>query len=106
MKQERIHYADVMALGFTSQLVKDDVYFNEYGFDYCIINKNLTPLIYLDWAKETGLCEMCRIDNEQDACIVKRLAIRDLYHLKEIVNFFSDEKYYAEKQNDCLYNAC
>ena len=101
MKQERIHYADVMALGFTSQLVNDDVYFNEYGFDYCIINKNLTPLIYLDWAKETGLCEMCRIDNEQDARIVKRLAIRDLYHLKEIVHFFSDEK-----QNDCSHNAC
>lgn len=101
MKQERIHYADVMALGFTSQLVKDDVYFNEYGFDYCIINKNLTPLIYLDWAKETGLCEMCRMDNEQDARIVKRLAIRDLDHLKEIVHFFSDEK-----QNDCSHNAC
>jgi predicted ATPase with chaperone activity len=106
MKQERMHYADVMALGFTSELVKDTVYFNEYGFDYCIINKNLTPLIYLDWAKETQLCVMCRINNEQDTKIVKRLPIRDLDHLKEIVNFFSDEKFYPEKQNDCIYNAC
>jgi len=91
MKQERIKYSEIMSLGFTEEVMDDKVYFNEYGFDWCIITKELTKKIYLDWAKETQLCEMVRIDNQKNWNIIKRLAIKDFAHLKEIVDFYSDE---------------
>lgn len=91
MKQEKIKYSEVIALGFNEDVQSDKVYFDIYGFNYCIITKDLTDNIYLDWAKETQLCEMIRIDNTEDCNIKARLPIRNLKHLEEIVNFFSDE---------------
>lgn len=91
MEQEKIKYSEVIDLGFTEEVQSDNVYFNEYGFDYCIITKDLTKNIYLDWAKETQLCKMVRIDSPKHCNIKAELPIRNLDHLKEIINFFSDE---------------
>lgn len=91
MKQEKIKYSEVIALGFTEEVHSDKVYFNEYGFDYCTITKDLTKKIYLDWAKETQLCKMVRIDSPKHCNIKAELPIWNLEHLKEIINFFSDE---------------
>lgn len=92
MEQEKIKYSEVIALGFTEDdMQSDEVYFNEYGYNYCIITKELTKKIYLDWAKETQLCEMVRIDNTKHCNVKAELPIRNLEHLKEIINFFSDE---------------
>ena len=89
MGRQKIKYSEIMALGFTETKVDDPVYFNDHGFAYCIITKDLTDKVYLDWAKETQSCLMVRTDGD---CNVKAtLPIRDLAHLKEIVNFFSDE---------------
>lgn len=91
MKQEKIKYREIIALGFREDVQNDQVYFEEYGFDYCIITKELTKKIYLEWAKETQLCKMVRIDNPKHCNIKAELPIRNLEHLKEIIKFFSDE---------------
>lgn len=101
MKQEEIWYADVMALGFTEEPCQDNVYMNHYGFQYCIITLELTETIYLDWAKETRLCKMVRIDNSTDNNIIKEMPIKDFNHLKEIIEFFSNEK-----RKSLIYDAC
>lgn len=91
MEQEKIKYSEVIALGFTEDVQIDEVYYNQYGFDYCIITKELTKKIHIDWEKETQLCKMIRIDSPKRGNIKAELPIRNLDHLKEIINFFSDD---------------
>jgi hypothetical protein len=91
MKQEKINYKEIMDLGFDEVPCNNNVYFNLYGYQYCIITLDLTERIYLDWAKETQLCEMVRIDNKKTGNVKKRVPIKNLEHLKEIVFFFSDK---------------
>jgi hypothetical protein len=101
--QEQIDYADVIALGFTEEPCEDGVYFNIYGFKWCIITLELTEVIYLDWAKETRLCKMVRLDNNIDNNVVKEMPIKNLEHLKEMIDFFSDKKQY---KYDSMTSAC
>lgn len=91
-EQEQIPYNEIIRLGFEVETDSDKVYFDEYGFDYCIITKHLTKKIYLDWAKETRLCEMVRLNNTRDNNIMARMPIKNLEHLEEIISFFCDEK--------------
>ena len=92
MKQEKINYDKIMSLGFTEEIASDSVYEAEHGYPYAIIHKDLTKKIYLDWQKDTKLCELVRIDSPKTCNIIKRMPIRDFEHLKEIVNFFSNDK--------------
>ena len=92
MKQEKINYSDIMSLGFTEEQCNDSIYFKQYGYSYCMIILNITKKIYLDWSKETQLCEMIRIGSPKNCNIKKRMPIKDLAHLKEIINFFSNKK--------------
>ena len=92
MDNKKIKYRDIMNLGFTEQICTDQVYFDQFGFDYCHITKDLTKKIYLDWEKETQLCKMVRVDTQKDDGVIKKqMAIRNIDHLREIVDFFSDE---------------
>src|SRR5687768_4342536 len=96
--QEQINYSDIIALGFNEEYESDAVYFNQYGYDYTIITLKLSKWIYLDWAKETRLCEMIRTNKEQD--VIKRKPIKNLSELKEIVDFFL-----GKKESDVDYSA-
>jgi hypothetical protein len=89
MKQEKIEYSKIMNLGFTEEIVKDSVYFNMYGFDYAIIEKQLTPHIAINWAKETQICEMYRVGKKSEGDIVARMNIKTLEELQEVINFFT-----------------
>ena len=100
MKQETIKYSDIISLNFNVDVQDDQVYFDQYGFDYCIITKDLTPEIYLDWEKETRLCEMVRIDSQEDGNIKSRIPIINLGHLKQMINFFSDDEHYTIKEEE------
>lgn len=91
MKQERIKYKDIMSLGFKEEKQSDSVYFDEYGFDWCIIEKKLTSKIYLNWKKETQFCEIIRLGKGKDASIMRRKPVKNLAQLKEIVDFFCDK---------------
>jgi len=89
MKQEKINYREIINLGFTEEIVRDGVYFNQHGFDYAIIEKQLTPHIAINWAKETQLCEMYRVSRKSEGDIVARMNINTLEELKEIIKFFT-----------------
>jgi hypothetical protein len=91
MEQEKIKYKDVMNLGFNEQKCYDSVYEAEYGFQFCIISKDLTDTISLDWAKETQLCKMIRVKDKESGDIASEMPIKNLDHLKEIINFFTNK---------------
>ena len=101
MKQQEIKYKDIKDLGFTEEIQKDSVYFDEYGYHYAIISLDLTKLISLDWEKETRLCKMIRIDS--DGNIIQEKKIIDLEDLKSTIKFFLNSK--DINQTDYL-NAC
>ena len=96
MKPNQFKYKTIIDLGFTEEYNADKNYFDTHGFDYVIITKKLTKLIYLDWCKETKECELIRIDRLKEMNIVGRLPIRDIDHLNEIINFFTDSKQYTD----------
>lgn len=86
MEQERIHYKEVMDLGFDEETDDDQVYENEYGYPYKIITKKLTKRISIDWDQVTGFCEVIRCNKEEE--IIARERIIDIVMLKRIVSFF------------------
>lgn len=104
MKQQEIDYKDIIRLGFTeNEDTNDKVYFNKYGFEYVIITKQLTKDIYIDWPKETRLCEMVRTDSE--GYIESTMPIRDLEHLEVLIDFFGsydEEGEEGEKEYEVL----
>lgn len=101
--QEKIQYHEVMSLGFKEEFCHDEVYFRENGFQYTIITLRLTKNIYIDWDKRTQLAEIVRLDKDY-VHIKKKMPIRDLLHLKEIVDFYSDKEniqVYSSYPNAC-----
>ena len=91
IQQEKIMYSDIISLGFTEQPVEDNIYFQQYGFQYSIIQYQLTKKIYLEWAKETQLCKIVRIDGKKYQNILATQNIKDLNQLKQIINFYTDD---------------
>jgi hypothetical protein len=89
MNQQKIEYKEIIFLGFTEEIVRDAVYFNRHGFDYAIIEKQLTPHIAISWAKETQLCEMYRVSRKSEGDIVARMNINTLEELQEVIKFFT-----------------
>jgi len=89
---DEIKYKDIIDLGFNEKEEHDQNYINHYGFVYSIITLNLTDLIYIDWVKETRLCEIIRIDSVKTMNIQGRLKINNLDHLKEMILFFTGKR--------------
>lgn len=88
---EEIRYIDIIDLGFTEdKSPNDQVYYDEYGFKYRIYQKHLTDTIYLDWAKETRLCKLVRIDHPDKGNIKGVIEIEGINHLKKVIKFFTD----------------
>ena len=90
MENQKIAYDKIIELGFEEEECEDKIYFQQYGYKYCIITLNLTKKIHLEWAKETQLCEMVRIDHPDTGNVMKRMQISGLRHLLEIINFYTD----------------
>jgi len=88
MKSEKIQFCDVMSLDFVEKKQFDPVYYEIFGFDWSIIQLDLSDTVYLDWSKETQLCELIEIDSLYHGNIIKREPVRDLNQLKEIIKLF------------------
>lgn len=91
MKQQQIDYHHIMSLGFTEQIADDSVYVNEFGYDYAIITKWLTKKIYLDWTKDERICNLHRIDSPKTCNILATMQIKNLKHLQQIINFYTNQ---------------
>lgn len=89
MKQEKIRYDEVMALGFKRTDEHDDQYIAQYGFDYFIVELFLTKHVYIDWEPTTGFAKMIRMNKRYD--IKAEYPIADLVELKRLVAFFKGE---------------
>jgi len=90
MKQEQINYRDIMRLDFTEQIDDDSVYFDEFGYDYANITKWLTKKIYLEWTKDERVCNLHRVDSCKTCNILATMQIKNLEHLKQIINFYTN----------------
>lgn len=101
MEQEKINYDEIMALGFTEDIQIDSVYEAKNGYSYCIITKQLTKKIYLDWQKDTKLCKMVRLSKPKTGDIGAELLIKNLDHLKEMISFFYNEKEQTFDYSNC-----
>lgn len=89
MSQDKIKYSEIIALGFTEEIVQTDkVYFDQYGFHYALVMRQLTDTIQVYWKKETQLCEMLRVNEDGD--VLGRIPIRNRLQLVELIAFFSD----------------
>ena len=89
---EQISYKHIMQLGFTETEVNDPVYFDQHGYKYAIIEKKITKNVFIQWHKDSRLCEMYRIDSPKTGNIMKRRPIQTFDELKDIINFYTDEK--------------
>ena len=101
MTQEKINYDKIMALGFSEEVQHDSVYEAQHGYSWCIITKQLTKKIYLDWQKDTKLCKMVRLSKPKTGDIGAQLPIKNIDHLKEMINFFSNEKEQTFDYSNC-----
>ena len=88
--RQRINYADVVELGFNIQRGSDKVYFDEYGFEYEIITKNLSKRIYIDWDKVDGKAKLVSLAKDKYSIISER-PVNNLIHLKEVIDFFEGD---------------
>lgn len=89
MKQEQINYSDIIELGFDEEVSDDKVYYNQFGYEYVIITKYLTRKIYLEWSKDERVVQMYRINNKREMEVMATMQIRDLDHLKSIIDFYT-----------------
>jgi len=102
MKQEQIDYSEIIDLGFDEEIVgSDKAFFRKHGFGYTIITLTLTKKIYIDWEKETKLCQLIRMNSAKKADIMARMPIRNYEHLMEIIGFYIDEDQKAEIPKFC-----
>lgn len=83
MSQEKIEYAEVIALGFKEKIIEDSVFFNQYGYKHSIIDRKVFKNLYFEWNKSTRLCELVRTDKE--GFIILNLPILNFEHLKEMI---------------------
>jgi hypothetical protein len=85
----RIKYRDIMDLGFIETFHNDDVYFDEFGYQWSIVEKRLTKKISLDWSKDTQKVTIIRSNGDGD--ILAQRPIDTLQHLKDIIEFYIND---------------
>ena len=89
MTQDKIDYKTVIDLDFKREDQTDNVFYNEYGFNWFIVTKKLTKKIYLDWDCTTKTVTLKRI--HEDHNIIGSLDIESSQELEDIINFFKDK---------------
>ena len=89
-KDTDIYYDDVMSLKFKRIDSRDSVFFNQYGFEWFIVEKKLNKRTYLDWNCVTNKVQLVRTDKE--GYIIGKVNIRTLSQLKEVITFYKNKK--------------
>lgn len=81
----KIDYIDLMELGFERDEADDDVWWNEYGFEYFIVNKRLSDNIIAEWDVIEHTVRILKIDGE--GSILNELDNIPLYILKKAIKY-------------------
>ena len=88
MNENQISYSDVIDLGFERIEMSDSIFFNQNGYNWVIVRKDLTNKIYLDWDIETKKVKLVRIDNPKECNILAKQDVNNIDVLRLILNFF------------------
>lgn len=87
MTQSEIKFKDVMALGFKRIDSHDQVFIDQYGFDYFIVSKKVMKHLMFDWDCNTHFVTLLKIGKEGH--ILSKIEIADLDELTMYINFFT-----------------
>jgi len=85
-----IKYQDILNLGFEVIVENDDVFFEEHGYPYKIITKELTSTVSLDWDQTTGKCRLIRA-SKKGKTIRSTIIVPNLEVLLLIMDFFVED---------------
>ena len=85
---ETINYSKVKELGFAREEINDDIFFNQYGFGYFIMTKEVAKKTILEWDCNTRMVRLIRVDKKGN--IKGTLPINSLEYLKYIIDFFTE----------------
>lgn len=88
MTQKKIDYSDVMSLGFKRTEGYDEVWKDEFGYEYFIVEMKLGKRFLATWNIETHVVEINRTN--PSGTIVGRLPVEDLEHLKMYIGLFKE----------------
>lgn len=86
--QEVILYKDVVDLGFQRKEQNDSVFFNQYGFNYYLMNKKLDKKITAEWDINERTVRIIRCNKTGD--ILGQIDVANLEELKKYIEFFKD----------------
>lgn len=85
-QQEKINYADVIALGFVRENHNDKMFENQYGYNWFTVTKKLIKNISADWDCETRTVTIIRVDKDEN--ILAKMPIVTFAELKSFIQFF------------------
>ena len=95
MKKKEIWYKDVIALGFKRKIDHDDIYFDQYGYDYFRVEMKLSKKRYLDWDPVTRKVELIKW-KPKDGSIFDRRELKTLEEIREVIMTFKPNKLQKE----------
>lgn len=84
---EAINYKDVMDLGFKRKELHDPLFFNQYGFEWFIVQLKLNDTLTLSWDCNSRVVILRRMKKSD---IKNILEIKDLKTLQGVVKFFTE----------------
>lgn len=102
---EEFNYADLMNLGFERKNMSDSVFLDQHGYEWFLVELQLTTAIRCEWDCETRFLEIVRYDKKGN--VLNRTAINSIEDLKLIIDVFKGENPKRTIERDpSIYSAC
>jgi len=73
-------YKDLIDKGFERQDIDDVIWFNEYGFNYFILQKVLNTNYYFDWDVNTRFLYVVKHDYDHNILYRKQIISNEQYN--------------------------
>jgi hypothetical protein len=82
-----ITYKEVMLLGFVREEKSDQVFYDQHGYNWFLVQKKLAKGFYLSWDCTEHTVELVRW-NPKNGDILDRLPMYSVEEIEEIIEFF------------------
>lgn len=79
----RFDYKDLMQNGFVREDCNDQVFFDQYGFQYFILSKQLNKHWSFDWDVNTNKLRLIKVDESQSIILEKYVDSQTEFHFIE-----------------------